>query len=144
MKWLMMLLAVLGGMAIGTQAGVNGVLGKKVGSLEGALISFAIGTIALLTATIFFGKGDLLSATTVPKWQLTGGLLGAAYIFIMVLIVPQIGAASAIMAIIIGQLLITSIIDHFGLIGGKQIPLDWQKIAALALMVVAIILYTKK
>lgn len=144
MKWIMMLLAVLGGMAIGTQAGVNGALGKKVGSLEGALISFVIGTLALLMATIFFGKGNLLSVTSVPKWQLTGGILGAAYIFIMVLIVPEIGAASAIMAIIIGQLLITSIIDHFGLIGGKQIPLDWQRIGALVLMVVAIFLFNKK
>jgi transporter family-2 protein len=143
MKWLWMLLAVIGGMAVGTQAGVNGALGKKVGSLEGSLTSFAIGTLALLFIAIFFGKGDMLATLSVPKWQLTGGLLGALYVFVMVLLVPKIGAASVIMGVIVGQLLSTSVIDHFGWMGGRQIPLDWNRIAALALMAVAIFLFNR-
>jgi transporter family-2 protein len=144
MKWIWLLLAVLAGMAVGTQAGINGALGKKVGTLEGALISFGIGTVSLLLLAIFFGKGNILSAVSVPKWQLTGGLLGAFYVFVMVLIVPQIGAASAIIAIIVGQLLITSAIDHFGWIGAKQIPLDWRRIIGLVLMAAALLLFHKR
>ncbi|MFC4766457.1 DMT family transporter [Effusibacillus consociatus] len=144
MKWVMMVLAVLGGMAVGTQAGINGILGKKIGTLEGALVSFAIGTLSLSIVAIFLGKGNILGAFSVPKWQLTGGLLGAFYVFVMVLVVPQLGAASTIIAIIAGQLLATSIIDHFGLIGAKQIPMDWQRAAGLVLMAAAIILFNKR
>jgi transporter family-2 protein len=142
-KWLWLLLAVIGGMAVGTQAGINGALGKRIGILEGSLTSFAIGTLSLLFIAIFFGKGDILSALSVPKWQLTGGLLGAFYVFVMVLLVPKIGAASVIIGVIAGQLLAASVIDHFGWLGGRQIPLDWNRIAALVLMAAAIFLFNR-
>lgn len=62
----------------------------------------------------------------------------------MVLVVPELGAASAIITIIVGQLLATSVIDHFGLIGAKQIPMDWQRVVGLVLMAVAIVLFNKR
>jgi len=145
MKWLMMLFAVLGGMAVGTQAGINGSLGKKVGTLEATLITFSVSTLFLFIIAVALGKGNVFSsAVSVPKWQLTGGLLGAFYVFMMVLIVPKLGTASTIIAIIAGQLLATSVIDHYGLIGGKQIPMDWQRAVGLLLMAVAIILFNKR
>lgn len=69
------LLAIIGGISLGVQAGINGVLGKRIGVIEGSFVSFFIGTIILLLLVIFMGKGDLLKVTTLPKWQLLGGLL---------------------------------------------------------------------
>ncbi len=77
MKWVWMLLALTAGMAVSVQAGVNGGLGKRVGVLEGAFISFLIGTVVLFLVQLFLGKGELLAMFSVPKWQLTGGILGA-------------------------------------------------------------------
>lgn len=140
----MLLLALLAGIGVGLQAGVNGSLGKKVGTLEGALISFAIGTLALLLVNIFFGRGDILSVLSVPKWQLTGGLLGALYVFILVLIVPRIGVAASIVGIITGQLLISVIIDHFGWMGVRQIPVDVNRLAGIAFLAVALFFFFRK
>ena len=99
-----LLLAIIGGTCIGLQAGINGVLGKRIGVIEASFVSFFIGTIILLLLVIFAGKGDLLKVTNVSKWQLLGGVLGVAYVSIMVAIVPKIGVASAITAVIVGQL----------------------------------------
>lgn len=140
----MLLLALLAGIGVGLQAGVNGSLGKKVGTLEGALISFAIGTLALVLVNIFFGRGDILSVLSVPKWQLTGGLLGALYVFILVLIVPRIGVAASIVGIITGQLLISVIIDHFGWMGVRQIPVDVNRLAGIAFLAVALFFFFRK
>jgi transporter family-2 protein len=140
----MLLLALLAGIGVGLQAGVNGSLGKKVGTLEGALISFAIGTLALVLVNIFFGRGDILSVLSVPKWQLTGGLLGALYVFILVLIVPRIGVAASIVGIITGQMLISVIIDHFGWMGVRQIPVDANRLAGIAFLAVALFFFFKK
>ena len=143
MKWLYLLLAVVAGTSVGTQAGVNGALGKKLGALEAATVSFAIGTLALALLAIFFGKGHLPGVFAVPKWQLTGGLLGALYLFLMVWLVPKLGAASALIAVIAGQLAAASLIDHWGLMGGRQIPLDGNRIAGLVLMAAAVFLFTR-
>jgi transporter family-2 protein len=80
----------------------------------------------------------------VPKGQLIGGLLGVFYVYIMVVASPKIGVASTLIAVIAGQLLMGSIIDHFGLFGGDRYPLDGKKLAALALMFVSIYLFNSK
>jgi bacterial/archaeal transporter family-2 protein len=108
-----LLLAIIGGTCIGLQAGINGVLGKRIGVIETSFVSFFIGTIILLLLVIFAGKGNILNVTNVPKWQLLGGALGVAYVSIMVAIVPKIGVASAITAVIVGQLIISVTLDHF-------------------------------
>jgi bacterial/archaeal transporter family-2 protein len=144
MKWLFPFLALLGGIAIGFQAVINGGLGKKVGTVEGSFISFLIGTLALSFVVIFFGKGNIFAVSHVPKWQLIGGLLGALYVFIMVLVVPKIGVTASFIAVIAGQLIIGAIIDHFGLFGGKQVPLDLKKILAIGLLFAALFLFNKK
>ena len=113
MKLLLPLLALLGGAAVAFQAQINGGLGKKAGVLEASFISFGIGTLALFFAVLFFGKGNILAISTVPKWQLIGGLLGAFYVIVVILIVPKIGVAPTLIAVIAGQILLGAIIDSF-------------------------------
>jgi transporter family-2 protein len=144
MNWLVMGIAVVGGIAVAIQAGINGALGKKVGVVEGSLISFAIGTLALLIATVLFGKGNLASVVSVPKWQLLGGFLGAIYILIMIFAVPKIGVATAVVCLITGQILTSTIIDHFNLFGGRQIPVDWKRITGIVFLAIALVLFYKK
>jgi len=138
------LLALLGGAAVAIQSQINGGLGKKVGVLEASLISFGVGTIALLFIVLFWGKGNLLSVTDVPKWQLIGGLLGAFFVIVTVLVVPKIGVAPALIGIVAGQIIIGAIVDHFGLFGGQRIPINIQKVAAIALLFASLYLFNHK
>ncbi len=143
-KLLFTIFAIIGGLAISLQASINGGLGKRIGTIETSFVSFAIGTLALLFMVIFLGKGNILAIGTAPKWQLTGGLLGAIYVFVTVLVVPKLGVASTIMAVIVGQLLMGAVIDHFGLLGGKQIPFDMKRASAMLLFFAAIYLFYRK
>jgi len=144
MQWLITILAVIGGVGIGLQAGINGELGKRIGTIEGAFVSFAVGTLFLFLTMLFVGKGNILSMFTVPKWQLTGGLLGAVYIFIAVLAVPKIGVATTLLAVVTGQIVTSALLDHFGMISGQQIPLDGKRITALLLLAAALFLFYKR
>ncbi|CAH0345331.1 DMT family transporter [Bacillus sp. CECT 9360] len=144
MKIIFPLLALAGGMAVAFQAQINGGLGKKVGAIEGSFISFVIGTLVLFFAVLFLGKGNILAVSSVPKWQLIGGILGAFYVFVMVLVVPKIGVAPAMVAVIAGQILIGAIIDHFGLLGGVRVPIDVKKSTAILLLFVSLYLYNHK
>ncbi len=143
-KFLFPLLALVAGMAVAVQGQINGGLGKKIGVIEGAFFSFALGTLVLLFVLIFWGNGQISSVTTVPKWQLVGGILGAFFVLVQVLVVPKIGVSSTLLAIIVGQIILSVIIDHFGLFSAERRPVDINKIAAVLLMFIALFLYNKK
>jgi transporter family-2 protein len=118
---------LLSGLGLSVQSGINGELGKRLGSVEGAFFSFFIGTVALTLFMLFFGKGNILEVFRVPKWQLIGGLLGAAYITAMVVAVPKLGVGLSVVTVIVGQILSSLVIDHFGWFGKEPIPLDWNR-----------------
>ncbi|PLT32897.1 DMT family transporter [Bacillus sp. V5-8f] len=144
MKFIFPLLALMGGFAVAVQAQINGGLGKKAGAFEGAFVSFLIGTLALFFLMLFFGKGNILAVQAVPKWQLIGGLLGAFYVTVMILVVPKIGVAPTLVSVIAGQIIIGAVIDHFGLFGGVKIPIDLKKIMAIVLLFVSLYLFNYK
>ncbi|WP_309299194.1 DMT family transporter [Ureibacillus sinduriensis] len=143
-KLIFPLLAMIGGMALAVQSQINGGLGRKVGVIEGSFISFFIGTLALLFILIFFGRGEISAISTVPKWQLLGGLLGAFFVMVQVIAVPKIGVSAALMAVIVGQIVLGAIIDHFGLFGGTAHPIDARKLIALVLLLFSLFLYNSK
>jgi bacterial/archaeal transporter family-2 protein len=133
-KLMFLLMAVAGGMLAGTQAPINGELGRKIGSLEAALVSFFIGTVLLILLTLFFGKGQVLNMFSVPKWNLVGGFLGAIFVFAIIICVPKLGVATTIFATIIGQVVISMVIDHFGFFGINRIAINPYRLLGVVLM----------
>lgn len=144
LKFILPLLALIGGMGLAVQGQINGGLGRKIGVIESAFMNFAVGTLVLLLILLFFGNGNISAVSTVPKWQIIGGLLGSFFVLIQVLVVPKIGVSTTFIAVIVGQIILSVIIDHFGLFGGNRFPIDKQKVFAVLLMFVALFLYVKK
>ncbi len=142
-KLVVALLATIGGAAVAVQSKVNGGLGKQVGLIEGSFISFLIGTLVLFFFIIFFGKGNLFAITEVPKWQLIGGILGAIYVSILIFSVNKIGVTSTLMAVVLGQIIIGAMIDHFGFFGGETYPITGNKIIAILLLIFSLYLFNK-
>ena len=98
------LMAVVGGL-IALQAPINAGLGKETGSFAAALVSFAVGTLALTAIVVLSGKaGGLSGAANVQWYYLLGGLLGAAYVFTALVLVDEIGAGGVAAATVTGQL----------------------------------------
>ena len=81
LKLLFPFLALIAGMAVVVQGQINGGLGRKIGVIEGAFFSFALGTLVLLLILIFLGNGQISAINTVPKWQLLGGILGVFFCY---------------------------------------------------------------
>jgi transporter family-2 protein len=138
------LMLALAGIAVAFQAGVNGALGKQIGTIEASFTSFVVGTVFIFIAMMVFGKGNILLIKNVPLWQLTGGILGAIYVMTSVLMVPRIGIGGVLMLLIIAQLSTSAVIDHFGIFTGVPIPINWKKMLALGLMFSALWLFYRK
>ena len=127
-----MLTAVVGGL-IGLQAPINSALGKSIGTFHAAFLSFAIGTVALAVIAAF-SKGSFGEVTSVPWHYLLGGLLGAAYVTSVLVTVRTLGAGGVTAATITGQLSISVVLDHFGLLGVDKDPIGLDKVIGLALL----------
>ncbi|SLN39626.1 DMT family transporter [Oceanibacterium hippocampi] len=112
--------AFAAGAAIPVQAGLNAVLSRSVGGpLVAAFVSFLVGTLVLLAYNLATGTRwpRLPEMASVPLWAWVGGALGAFFVVSFTATAPKLGAATMIGCIIAGQLTISLLLDHFGLVG---------------------------
>ena len=115
---------------IALQAPINAGLGKATGSLPAALVSFAVGTIALAAIVVLSGKAGGLGSTFDVSWYyLLGGLLGAVYVDQRADRRLVVGAGGVAAATITGQLTFSVVIDRLGLFGLDQVALSPERIA---------------
>ncbi|MCA9053468.1 MAG: DMT family transporter [Planctomycetaceae bacterium] len=146
MRLLLMLAAAGCATVIPFQAIINGRLGQMVGNpLLAALISFAGGTLALSLILLVTTPGvpslpQGLNWEDIPPYLLTGGLLGTVFVTAVLMLVPHIGAANVLAAAIVGQLLMSVVIDHFGILGIPQSPVSLLKVVGCATLVAGMFL----
>ncbi|MCY8111083.1 DMT family transporter, partial [Bacillus spizizenii] len=89
---------------------------------------------------LFFGKGELSYTLKAPKWSLLGGVMGVVYLTSIVVSVPFVGVGITMVAVIIGQLVMSMVIEHFGWLGSKKTRVNKEKIFAVISMIIALIL----
>lgn len=140
MRYIFYVLALLAGAALSFEGAIYAELGKTIGQLETSFYNFFMGSIILGLLWLFFGKGKLSYAVEAPKWTLLGGLLGVVYLTAIVVSVPFVGVGISMVAVIIGQLIMSMIIEHFGWLGSKKTKINKEKIFAVLSMIIALIL----
>ena len=124
------------GLAFAVQSGINASLGRAVGSaLFAALISFSVGTVALIGASTLTGQFAVSGLRGVPVWMwLTGGLLGACVVYGSIFLVPRIGVAALAAFVIAGQLAAAAVIDHYGVFGVPVHEINPLRIAGISML----------
>ena len=89
---------------------------------------------AALIPLIFMGGGGLGGWQSLPWYVLLAGVLGLIVVAAMAYMIPLIGAAPAVVLIVAGQLIIGSLLDHFGVFGLATKPVDLQRGAGLLIV----------
>jgi transporter family-2 protein len=135
-QMLYLLMLFVAGILASCQPLVNARLAQKIGLVESSLISFSVGTIFLLVMTLLFGRGSLGNITQAAWWQFTGGLMGAFFVFTVILVVPHLGTGAVMAATIAAQLLMALLLDHYQAFGFRHIPLTQPRLLGAALMLV--------
>ena len=144
--YLYLLIALLAGAMIPTQAAVNNRLAIVLDSpILSALFSFVVGTLALFLYVLISGESisRLASLTSAPPIALIGGLLGAFFVTATVVLIPKLGVAMTFSLVIAGQMLVTLIIDHYGLLGVPVREISVARIGGILLVILGVILIRK-
>ncbi|REK76849.1 DMT family transporter [Paenibacillus paeoniae] len=140
MKIWVYVMALLAGIALSIEGAIYGVLGLSIGKLESSFYNFAIGTVIIGVILLFFGKGKLSYTKKAPKWQLSGGILGVIYLTILVYGIPYLGVGLTMISVIVGQMAMSMVIEHKGWLGSAKSTVSKEKILAVILMSVALLL----
>ncbi|WP_226577503.1 DMT family transporter [Halobacillus litoralis] len=140
MRYFSYIFALLAGAALSFESALYGDLGKSIGELETTFYNFAVGSLILGLIWLFFGKGKLSYTMEAPKWSLIGGILGVVYLLSIVISVPFVGVGITMVAVIIGQIVMSMIIEHFGWLGSAASRINKEKVFAVLSMIIALIL----
>ena len=71
----------------------------------------------------------------VPLWLLTAGIMGGALVFGIAWTMPRLGAGTAFVLMIAGQVISGMIFSHFGLFGSPVEPISMAKLGGALLLV---------
>lgn len=122
----LLLLGVMVGAVTPIQTAVNSRLRMAVGTpFRASLVSFTVGTLVTLVASLTLGPHPLLPASALsgPWWMWLAGLFGVIFMTGNILLLPKLGSLQTVMMPVLGQILMGLLIDEFGWFGSPQQPM---------------------
>ncbi len=129
------IVGLLGGVAVGTQASIAGEMSRRIGGAATSFIVHLSG--AMLSGILLVARGgeQLHNWRRLSWYMWAAGVFGVVLYLALARTIPRLGAANAIVLIIIGQLAVGMLIDHFGLFGLPIRHMDGWRMMALTLLI---------
>ena len=132
MRLLFIAAALAAGALMPIQGSLNAQLGKLLPHpLQSSLTNFFVGSLvlALMLVVIRAPWPTTGALTAISPHLFLGGVLGAIFVSIVLILIPRIGVLNVLAAALVGQLLISILIDHFGLFGVPVQPVSLSRVA---------------
>lgn len=133
---------LLAGIGIPLLAALNAQLGARLGApIAAGFVLFSVGFVAASLLLLLSGQaGALASVFAQPKHLFLAGLLMAFYAFSITWVAPRFGVGNAVFCVLLGQMISTTVIDHFGLFGALIRPVSLTRASGILAMVTGLAL----
>jgi len=128
-------LTVLMGAVITIHMSMNAYAGILSGNMRMANVVFwAMGLATAVIAASNQRDPDFFRKLgSVPAWLSLAGVIGACISMFTNLAIPRIGAVNLTLLLLVGQLCASSVLSHLGALGSPREPIEWWKVAGIAL-----------
>jgi len=143
---LFLIIALCAGGLVPIQGALNAHLGKSLNHpLQATFISFFGAVVVLVFLLIVLSPAlpSIADLKSTPALYYTGGIYGVIFVTAILMLTPRIGIANTVVAAIVGQLIVSVILDHFGFFGLQRIPLSGLRLAGCVGLVVSLYLIQK-
>jgi len=138
-----LLLAFVTGAGVAAQSVINTRLRLLLGGpLWAAAAQFVVGLLLLVIVALATRQSAPVTVGlgAAPWWVWTGGIFGATFIVVTIVLTAKIGATLTLASIIVGQLTAALVVDHYGLFGGTVVRLTPTRVAGVALLLLGVTL----
>lgn len=145
-NFLFIILAVLIGGIAPIQGGINSQLGKLLNHpMQATFISFLGGVLTILILLLIININFPAAAEMkkIPWYLYIGGVFGVVFVTVVIVLMPKIGATNLVVAIIVGQLVMSVIVDHFGLLKVPVHEISWTRLVGIVLLILGVFLVQK-
>lgn len=134
-SFLVVLVGLLGGIAVAVQAAFAGIFSERIGLLGNGLFVFGGGFLFALMIMAFVDVDQFKAWRMVPWYAYLAGPLGILIISSIGFVIPRIGVASTLTLIVVSQLIVGVVMDHFGWLAMPR-PVDLQRLIGIAILFV--------
>ncbi len=137
--------AILSGMLMSVQGVFNTEVTKQ-SSLWVATGWVQFSALVVCVFAWFFTGREAISALwrVDSKYMLLGGVIGAFITVTVIMSMNKMGPAQATMLIVTAQIILSYLIELFGLFGVEKQPFEWRKIIGTAVAIAGILIFKWK
>ncbi len=128
------LIGLSGGVAVGLQSPLSGVMSERVGGAASSFIIHVSGAVVSGVLLLLRGGERVDNWRSLPWYMFGLGSLGLVLYLTLSYTIPKMGATSAVTLVVVGQLLMGLLFDSFGWFGLATRPIDGTKIFAVVLL----------
>jgi transporter family-2 protein len=139
-------LAFVAGLILTVQVGANSTFSNKLSHpLMATLTSFVVGLIGLVLYMLLARSSlpQRAAFATVPAWARARVLLGAFYVASTAIVGPKLGSASLLALSVLGQLVASLVVDHYGWLGFPQHTISIVRLLGAALLFAGVLLIVR-
>jgi transporter family-2 protein len=133
---LAVIIGLIGGIAVGLQGPLSSLMSQRIGTMGSVFIIHLGGAVIAGVLLLVLGVGNLGAWRRVPWYALIAGVFGVIVISAVSYTIPRIGAAVTVTLIITAELILSTLLDHFGLLGTSVRPFDLPRVAGIAVLLV--------
>jgi transporter family-2 protein len=124
------------------QAANNHLRAELVSPWWAGFISYIVGSAAMLIMALLSRDPGLsleaLARTRPFSWA--GGIFGAIYIATAIFMIPKLGATTVLALMVVGQMLISLFLDHYGILGIPVYPVNGVRLAGVFFLVAGVVM----
>lgn len=135
------ILALVIGALISVMISFNSGLEGYVGSTYSVVIIHAVGLIAILIV-VAIKKEKIVIKEAIPFYLFLGGIFGVMLTLVNIITIGGIGVALTTALAVFGQLVFSSLVDHFGLFGLTKYEFNPKKLVGFFIVLVGLVIMT--
>lgn len=125
---------LLGGVAVGLQGPLTSLMSQRIGIMESIFVIHFGGALMAGGLLLAMGGGNLGAWRSVPWYALGAGGFGLVVLSAVSYTIPRIGVATTVTLIVVAQLILSTLLDHFGLLGTAVRPIDLTRVIGMAVL----------
>jgi bacterial/archaeal transporter family-2 protein len=146
MKTPLLFLSMFLGVVLTVHLAMNGAVGAALNNPRvGNAMFWCIGAItAVMIGATGWQAGALSGLSSVNPVMLTAGAFGATLVFGIAWLIPQVGAGPFTLALLGGQIVSGMVLSHFGWLGSPKQPVAAANLIGVVVMIVGIVLTTRR
>ena len=134
-------ISVFTGIILAIMISLNGQVSNIFGNYASSVIIHFIGLIGIILVLIFT-KSKIQNLKGIPFYMFTGGLIGILTVLFTNASFIGLGVSLTVSLSLLGQLVTSLIIDHFGYFNMPVVEFDKKKILGLVIIIAGIYVMT--